>query len=127
MLRFISISLLAASLCTLQSGCCCCRLPFAIRGGGPPIVFQPPPVVVQQPPPVVVQPPPDIQIDKDINPPKDIGNPPKDLGIPGKDLAVGGKEQKEYVYSQSTGQLKLGNQLVGTGYSGKGAGKNNPV
>ena len=30
-----------------------------------------------------------------------------------------------WVYSQSTGQLKFGEQLIGTGYSGCGDGKNN--
>lgn len=61
-------------------------------------LFRPPPVVIQQP--VVQQPPAVIQ-------------PPAG--------------PKEYTYVQSTGQLKLGNEVIGTGYSGQGAAKNNPA
>jgi hypothetical protein len=34
---------------------------------------------------------------------------------------------KTYTYSQSTGQLRLHSEVLGTGYSGKGKGKNDPA
>jgi len=111
MSRFIAPILLAAALCTLQSGCCCCRLPAAMMRGGPPIVMNRPAIAVK-PPPVVVDPPP-----QDNNPfPKDVPN--KDKVNPGA---------RDYVYNQRTGQLTLDNQVIGTGFSGTGAAKNNPA
>jgi hypothetical protein len=102
MRRLIGVSLLAAALCSLESGCCgCCRMFAGMGGGGGPrfVINQPP--VVQQPPPPIEQP---FQ-----------GNPNP---FPGP---------KEYTYSQSTGQFKLGNDLIGTGYSGNGAARNQPA
>jgi hypothetical protein len=75
-------------------------LPFALQGG-PPIVINPPPVVVN--------PQPDNQ----------PGGQPGQQGQPAQ-------QEKVYVYSQSTGELKLDNQLIGKGYSGKGKAKNSP-
>jgi hypothetical protein len=111
--------------------------------------MNPPPIIVQQPPqnnppPPVFQPPPDNR-DKQANPPKE-NNPPKDVFPPNqppkdanrlkdllnKDKSKPLKDQalppgaKEYVYSQSTGQLRLGDLLLGTGFSGSGNGRNNP-
>ena len=111
MLRLITTSCLAVAFCTLQSGCCCCRLPFAIRGGGP-IVFNPPPIVVNQPPP-------------DNNPVQDQNPFNKDNLFNKDKFVIPGA--KTYVYSQSTGQFKLDNDVIGIGYSGKGAGRNNPA
>ena len=34
---------------------------------------------------------------------------------------------KTYTYSQRTGELKRGNVVLGTGYSGKGKGRNKPT
>jgi hypothetical protein len=87
--------------------------------GGRPIVVQPPPVVVQQPPPPVVpvNPPKDDVDPKGGNPPKDA---PKDFGVPGKPTIV------KYSYNQNTGELKRDNQVIGTGFSGKGEAKNDP-
>jgi hypothetical protein len=113
MFRIASIVVAAVAFCTLQSGCCCCQMPAQmLRFGAANAINNQPPIVIQ-PPPVVVN-PPDIQF-KDMQPPKDFG---KDLGNP--------FQKKEYVYSQTTGQLKLGNEVIGTGYSGRGAAKNNP-
>jgi hypothetical protein len=120
MFRMISVSLLAAALCFLQSGCCCCRLPAAMMGRPAPIVFNPPPIVFN-PPPVVVAPP------RDNNPFKDNNNPFKDNNNPFKDKAIGPPAAKIYVYNQTTGQLKLDNKLICTGYSGKGQARNNPA
>jgi hypothetical protein len=126
MIRLLSLGLVAVAFCALQSGCCCCRLPI-----GQPIVVNPPQVVVNAPPmqPPPVKPPP-IPPANDKNAPKD--NPAKDASAPKeKDAAkdkfvVPGQEKpKEYVYKVSTGELKLGDELIGKGYSGKGAGKNN--
>src|SRR5438874_13578527 len=118
MTRLISTLLVAAALCVFQSGCCCCRIPFAVR---PPVMVNPPPVVVN-PPPVEFNPP---QFNPpQFNPPQ--FNPPKDNNNPFKDNAFKPPVQpKQYIYSQSTGQLKEDNQLIGTGYSGKGQAKNN--
>jgi hypothetical protein len=136
MVRAISLSLLAASLCALQSGCCCCRLPFAMRGA--PVVFNPPPIVVNQPPPVIVNPPPDNNPFQQGDPFKDLGNkeafkdPFKDK-IPNQDKVAKDKDNPanppagDFVYSVRTGQLTLDNQLLGIGFSGVGAARNNPA
>jgi hypothetical protein len=62
---------------------------------------------------------------RDNNPPKD--NPAKANPLQDKVPPVppGGRQAKEYTYIQSTGQFKLGAEVLGTGYSGKGAAKNN--
>jgi len=86
-----------------------------------PVVFNPPPVVFDQPP-IVIQPPRD-----NNNPFKDNNNPFKDNNNPFKDIPGGPPAAKTYVYKQATGQLKLDNQLIGTGYSGKGKARNNPA
>jgi hypothetical protein len=103
-----------------------------MRGGGP-LVFNPPPIVVNQPP-VIVNPPP-----QDNNPIKDFPNqdalkdPFKDK-IPDLDKVAKDKDKPakppaagEYVYNLRTGQLTLDNQLIGVGFSGTGAAKNNPA
>jgi hypothetical protein len=72
----------------------------------PPVVFNPPPQVINPAPPV-------------INPPLPDNNPLA------KDNPVNPFGGKTYTYSQSTGQFKLDNQVLGVGYSGKGAAKNN--
>jgi hypothetical protein len=100
MLRLLSAGFTALAFCALQSGCCCrCGLPF----------FAP------APPQIVVNVPNDPPV---FNPPRDnapVFKPPEFKG------------PKEYVYKQTTGQLMLDNQVIGTGYSGKGVGKNNPA
>jgi hypothetical protein len=55
--------------------------------------------IVLNPPPIVIDPQP-IALDPGLGP-------------------------KQYTYSLSTGQLKLGQELIGTGYSGKGPARNN--
>jgi hypothetical protein len=123
MLRVLYISLLAVALPTVQAGCCCCRLPAqmvrlgavnAVRNAQAPE----PPVVVEQPP---VQPPP---VQPPANPPFNPPpfNPPKDQFKPPVQA-----DAKVYVYSQRTGELKLGNDVIGKGFSGTGAGRNNPA
>jgi hypothetical protein len=151
MLRFFCMGVSAAVFCALQSGCCCCRLPMGapIVVKPPQVVVNAPPL---QPPPL--QPPPVVQPANDVNRPKDL-SPPKDLVIKDvnapKDLVkevnapkdrtppdlkpLPAKEKfnppppadgpKEYVYSQSTGEFKLGDELLGKGSSGTGAGTNN--
>jgi hypothetical protein len=123
MLRAISLSLLAASLCALQSGCCCCRLPFVMRGGAP-VVFNPPPIVVNQPP-VLVNPPPDNNPLPPDNPLQDK-NPNQDKVAKNKDKAANPRAD-DYVYNLRTGQLTLDNQLLGVGFSGVGGARNNPA
>jgi hypothetical protein len=127
MMRAISLSVLAAALCALQSGCCCCRLPFAMRGA--PVVFNPPPIVVNQPP-VIVNPPPDNPI-KDF-PNQDAFKDPFKDKVPNLDKIAKDKDRAanppgEFVYNQRTGQLTRDNQLVGMGFSGTGAARNNPA
>jgi hypothetical protein len=105
MVRIVSLILFAAAACASASGCCpCCRGFVRLPA---PIVVQPP----VQPPPVVIQPPP----------------PNQDMNNPFKEKVVGPPADKEYVYNQRTGQLLLNNQVIGAGYSGKGAAKNNPA
>jgi hypothetical protein len=153
MIRTICASLFATVLCSSASGCCCCLprgLPFFAVN--PPVVNPPVinPPVVNIPPPVVNIPPPNIPAPQDNNNPfkdnvfKDNDNPFKDKNPfkdlakdnpfkdnPFKDLAKdipvkgGVPALKEFVYIQTTGKLMLGDQVFGTGYSGKGAGKNN--
>jgi len=62
-------------------------------------MFRPPPVVVQAPP-----------MDVNVNPPPVFKAP---------------VQPKHYIYVQSTGQLKLDNQVLGKGYSRQGAARNN--
>src|SRR5947209_8129359 len=115
MIRAISLSVVAAALCTLQSGCCCCRLPMAVRPA--PIVFNapPPPIVFEQPP---NNPNPFPPNDPFKNFPKDNNNPFKDnVGAP--------DPPNIFVYERSTGKLKQNNQEIGVGYSGKGPARNN--
>jgi hypothetical protein len=103
MLRSLSIGFTALAFCALQSGCCCCRLP----------VFAP------APPQFVINVPNDPPV---VNPP--VFNPPQN-NPPGFNPQPF-KGPREYVYKQTTGQLMLDNQVIGTGYSGKGQGRNNP-
>jgi hypothetical protein len=121
MIRFLSISAVVAALCTLQSGCCCCRLP----------AFRPPPVVIAPgdfQPPKDMKPPQDFnKPPQDLNPPKD-GNPPKTTTPPDKTPPP--SEKKTYQYLHNTGQfkVKVGKeyQLIGMGFSGKGDAKDHP-
>ena len=81
-----------------------------------------PPVVVN-PPPVVINPPPQMNPAPPMNP----GNPgpPMNPGNPMPPVNPGNPfQKKQYVYAQRTGQLKLGNDVIGTGYSGRGAANN---
>jgi hypothetical protein len=118
MVRVLYISLLAVALPTVQAGCCCCRLPAQmVRLGAFNAMNNPPqpPVVVEEqgvPPAPPVNPP--------FNPPP--FNPPKDQFKPPVQADV-----KVYVYSQRTGELKVGNDVLGKGFSGTGAGRNNPA
>jgi hypothetical protein len=79
---------------------------------GAPIVLNPPQVVVNQPPPPIV-------FGKDPFAIKD--NAAKDKGF----VPPAQEKPKEYTYKVSSGELKLGNELIGKGYSGKATGKNN--
>jgi hypothetical protein len=82
-----------------------------VRAGVAKAVNQAAPVVIQPVP--VEMPPPD---NPPVNPPKDQAAPPANL-----------LEKKEYVYSQRNGRLTLGNDTIGTGYSGRGEARNNPA
>jgi hypothetical protein len=117
--RVLYIGLLAIALPTVQAGCCCCRLPAQmVRLGAVNAVRNaqaPQPPVVEEQPPVQAPPPPFIPpVNPPINPPKQPFPPPP------------GNQRFIYRYSQNTGQLKFGDQLTGTGFSGKGAARNNP-
>jgi hypothetical protein len=123
--RFVLVCLFAVGICSLQSGCCgCCRAMFAGMAARPAVVVNvpapqnPPPVFEAPPPnpePPVNQPPRDQVNPPPNNPPPN--NPPPNQPPPGAPRA--------YVYSQSTGQFKQGDELLGIGYSGRGAAKNN--
>jgi hypothetical protein len=118
MLRVLYISLLAVALPTVQAGCCCCRLPaqmLRFRVANAVNNAAQPPVVVEQPPPVQPQPPFNPPVNPPNNPPKQPFPPPP---VNQKPIL--------YRYSQNTGQLKHGNELIGAGFSGKGAARNNP-
>ena len=128
MIRILGTILFLVSLCTLQSGCCCCQLPFGVRGGGPQIAVNPPqgnppqgnppPVNPPQgnPPPVKlpVNPPP-------VNPPQ--GNPPPVKLPPANDKPV----TVRYQYYVNTGQFKSDGKVIAGGFSGKGEAKNDPA
>jgi hypothetical protein len=111
MVRFVSMSLLAAGLCALESGCCCCRLPIGVPG--PPIVLNPPPVIENPPP---INPPP---INPPVNPPP--VNPPPFNPPPDNKPKI-----NRYTYFHNTGQFKAGDQVIATGFSGTGEAKNDP-
>lgn len=125
MFRTISVSLLAVALCALQSGCCCCRgfagmmRPAPIVFNPPPVVFNPPPPAFNPPPPPAFNPPPIVVDPPNFDKPFRDNNPFKDKVVLPPDPPL------NYVYERATGTLKLNNQVIGTGYSGKGAARNN--
>lgn len=87
-----------------------------MRGG---VAFNPPPIVVN-PPPIIVNPP------ADNNPFPQDKVPNQDRVAKDKDKAVN-PPAGDYVYNVRTGQLTLDNQVVGVGFSGTAAARNNPA
>jgi hypothetical protein len=69
---------------------------------------------VVQPPPVVVEGPKDQNAPINVNPPKNV-NPPDNK-----------PKFNIYRYNQNTGELRSGDKVLGTGFSGKGEAKNDP-